>query len=152
MNQTLWIVLVVVVVLILLGIWLVRSRAAGAEDRRRAEAQRIREQAEADRIELQRREAEAARVDAQARLAQAEAQTRAAEAARLQSEAHARSEGLTDERAAVDERLRRADELDPDVTDVPPGAVPPERTGAVAPDVVAGDRVPPGPAAPDTRV
>jgi hypothetical protein len=102
---------------VLAVVWYRRSGARRLEDRRRREAQELRQRAEVERIEVQEREAEAARIDAQARMAKAEADARAAEAARLEVEARDRAEELNEPRAAVHDRLRRADRIDPDVRD-----------------------------------
>ena len=65
---------------------------------------------------MQRREAEATRVDAQARTAQAQVDAKSADAAALQAEAVQRGEHASRSRAEVDERLREADRIDPDVS------------------------------------
>src|SRR5690349_20484572 len=110
-----WIVLALVVLaLIVVAVLLLRRSRATKQVRQREHARELRQQAEADRIEVQRREAEAARVDAQARLAQAEAQARAADAEQLQVQAREHAEHASGARAEVEERLRKADELDPD--------------------------------------
>jgi FtsZ-interacting cell division protein ZipA len=122
-NAVLWIVVAVVVVALVVGLLMMRrSSGRRQEAKQREEAQRLRRDAEADRIDVQRREAEAARIDAEARLAQAEAQARAADAAQLQAQAQEHSQEVAGSRSEVEERLRRADEIDPDV----PG---PGRTG-----------------------
>lgn len=128
-NQVVvWIAVAVVVIAALVAavIWYRRSGARQLEDRKRREAQELRQRAEVERIELQEREAEAARLDAQARMAKAEAGAREAEAARLAAEARDRAELLNEPRAAVRDRLDRADRIDPDVHD-DGGAYPPVR-------------------------
>lgn len=111
-----WIVVgaAVLVLLVVLALAL-RGRRGRVHDERREEAARLRQEADSERLELQRREAEAARVDAEARMAQAEADARAAEAARLQADAQEHAARVDSHRTEVEERLRRADEIDPDV-------------------------------------
>jgi hypothetical protein len=136
MSRTVtWIIvaLVVLALVVLAAVLLTRARRSRSVDRRREEAHELRQRAEADRIELQRREAEAARIDAEARAAQAEADARAADAAQLQAEARERAEHTSGSRAEVEERLRRAEEIDPDVT--------PDGRGAVGRDDRAADDV-----------
>lgn len=136
-----WIVVAAAVVLLLILLFVVlRGRRGKVEEARRAEAAELRQKAEADRLEVHRREAEAAKVDAEARMAQAEADARAADAARLQAEAHERTTQVTGDRAEVDDRLRRADALDPDV--------PTDGTPASHGDHVARDRPVDGPDGP----
>ncbi|EYR63701.1 hypothetical protein N866_18765 [Actinotalea ferrariae CF5-4] len=111
-----WIVVAVLVLALIIGLalWWSRRSSGRRVDKQRQEAADLRRQAEAEKVDLQRREAEAQRLDAHARLAQAEADTRSAEAARLQAQARERSDELSGPREDVQERLRRADELDPD--------------------------------------
>ena len=138
-DQTvLWIVIGVVVVLAIVGIALWWSRSGRRDDLRRREAERLREKAAAERIELQRREAEAARIDAEARMAQAEADARAAEAAGLQAEARSRADDLEAPRSRVEDRLRRADHLDPDVDLDRRDGMPPDGTPETTPRDAAG--------------
>lgn len=105
-------VLVVIVVVVAIA---ARGRRARQVEGQRDKARELREQAGADRIEVQRREADAAKVDAQARMAQAEADAKAADAAALQAEAVQRGEHASGSREEVEERLRQADRIDPDV-------------------------------------
>jgi FtsZ-interacting cell division protein ZipA len=128
-DVVVWVIVAVVVLAIIaVVIYLMnRSRTERALEAQRTEARDLRESAEADRLDVQRREAEAARLDAQARVAQAEADARAADAAQLQADAQQRAQHAGGARADVDERLRRADEIDPDMPGVPEvPAVPPE--------------------------
>jgi flagellar biosynthesis/type III secretory pathway M-ring protein FliF/YscJ len=118
-STIMWIVVAVVgAVLLALLVWfLVRtSRTAKAKRREadQAKAAELRRDAERERIAVQEREASAEKLDAEARLQQAEADRKAAEAARLQQEAQDRDAMVGESRADVDERLRRADELDPE--------------------------------------
>lgn len=133
-----WIVVAVVVVAVVIGVivWVTRSQSSRKVDRQREEAQDLRRRAEA---ELKRREADAARVDAEARLAQADADARAAEAARLQTEAHERDRDLAGERSEIDERLRRADEIDPDAGDATRPADAPVARDAAHRDLPPGE-------------
>jgi len=128
-NATvIWIIVVAVVLVAIVATVLFRSQRRSRVDHKRTEAREIRLQADSNRIAIQRREAEAAKVDAAARMAQAEADLRATDAARLQTQAQERSEHARGERTEFNEKLRTADEIDPDV---------PNTTGR---DNVAGDR------------
>jgi FtsZ-interacting cell division protein ZipA len=115
-STIIWIVVAIVVLAIVVWFLLRRSRAMKEKrlQHQRDEATELRRTAESERIEVQEREASAAKVDAEARLAQAEADRKAAEAARLQQEAQERSEQVGERRTHVEDRLRRADEVDPD--------------------------------------
>lgn len=129
-NATvIWIIVVAVVLVAIVAAVLFRSQRRSRVDHKRTEAHEIRLQADSDRIAIQRREAETAKVDAAARMAQAEADLRATDAAQLQTQARERSEHARGERSELNEKLRTADEIDPDV---------PNTTGRD--DNVAGDR------------
>ena len=129
-NATvIWIIVVAVVLVAIVATVLFRSQRRSRVDHKRTEAREIRLQADSDRIAIQRREAEVAKVDAAARMAQAEADLRATDAARLQTQARERSEDARGERSELNEKLRTADEIDPDV---------PNTTGRD--DNFAGDR------------
>jgi flagellar biosynthesis/type III secretory pathway M-ring protein FliF/YscJ len=117
-STTVWIIVAIVALLLVaLLVWFLARRSRTAKDKRRVaqreEAGELRRRAEHDRIGVQEGEASAAKLDAEARLAQAEADRKAAEAARLQEAAHEHSAKVGESRAELDERLRRADELDP---------------------------------------
>ena len=115
-NATvIWVIVAVVVLVAIVATVSFRSRSRSRVERKRTVAREIRERADNDRIEIQRREAEAATVDAAARTAQAEADVRAADAALLQTQARERSEHTRGERSDLNEQLRTADEIDPDV-------------------------------------
>jgi FtsZ-interacting cell division protein ZipA len=108
------IVVAVVLALLILAVlvWALRSRA---EQRRHAEAQRIREQVDQVSQQVQRREAFADETETKARAAQAEADAKAAEAARLQQRAQDHRSNVTDARHALDEQRAHADSIDPRV-------------------------------------
>jgi len=111
-----WIIVIVVVVLVL-ALVAVRMSGKKKTDRRREQASEIREEAVSDERTVRKHEAEAAEKEALARQAQAEADRKAAAADRLNLEAQERSEHATGARAEQRDRLARADEIDPDVTD-----------------------------------
>ena len=115
-GAVVWVVIALVVLALVIAVVMVRrSHGASRVEGQRDEARELRARAEADQVDLQRREAEAAKVDAQARMAQAEADARAADAAALQVQARERAEHADTSRAELDQQLRRADEIDPDV-------------------------------------
>lgn len=114
MDSLIWVILAVVVVLVLIGILVSRSRKQ-RKATHRADAQELRTRAAEHDRDVRERGADAAEADAQARRARAEADERAARAERLEVEAERRGERLSDVEATRDEQLRRADELDPDV-------------------------------------
>lgn len=128
-ETVLWIVVALVVIAVIVAAAAIRSRKGHRVQVRREEASELRERAERDRLETQRREADAAKVDAQARLAQAEADSRAAEAASLQVQAQERVSHAEESRSELEQKLRRADEVDPDVPDPQAGSKAPAGTG-----------------------
>jgi len=129
-NATvIWIIALAVVLVAIVATVLFRTQRRSRVDHKRTEAREIRQQADSDRIAIQRREAEVAKVDAAARMAQAEADLQATDAALLQTQAQERSENARVERSELNEKLRTADEIDPDV---------PSTTGRD--DNFAGDR------------
>ena len=121
-GAVVWIVVALVVLaLVVVAVMVRRSQGERRVEGQREKAREIREGAQVDRVEVQRREADAAKVDAQARLAQAESRERAADAAALQTEAQQRTVHADSSRADLDERLRQADDIDPDVRTDEPG-------------------------------
>jgi membrane protein involved in colicin uptake len=82
-------------------------------NRQRAGA--LREEARESAPSLQKREAHARETEAEAAAARAEAERKQAEAQRLAAEAEERRNAAAAHRDEHEERLRRADELDPDV-------------------------------------
>ncbi len=114
-NTTVWIVIAVIAALIVVAalVWVGRNRQLA---RRRAQAEEIRDAVRHDEIKVARREALADETAAKARAAQAEAEAKAAEAARLQENAQKHRSQAAEHREDLDERLSRADSLDPDAT------------------------------------
>ena len=113
-NNTVWIVIAIVVaVLVIIALVLVARRATMR--RRAREAEEIREQANLESSKVERREALAAETAAKARAAQAEAEAKAAEAARLQDRASAHQTEVASSREQLNEQFQRADHLDPRV-------------------------------------
>lgn len=110
MNATGWIVLIVVVVVvvaIIVAITMTVGRRRKLEaDRHTAEELRV--AARDDDLAAREREAKASRAAADAKEAEVEAERR-----RREAEAHAAE--AADARASVDEKLTRADQVDPDV-------------------------------------
>lgn len=111
------IVWIVVGVLVLLALVAVAVKLGGRKklDRQRAKAGEIRHQADSEESTVRRHEAEAAEQDALARQARAEADLKAAEAEKLQIQAEERAEQASGKRTEHQDRLRVADEVDPDV-------------------------------------
>jgi cytoskeletal protein RodZ len=119
-GALIWIIVAVVVVIIVVAIivWMTsrRAREARANQQRseaqqiRAEAQQSRDRAQAESVAAAQASAEAAKADADAKAAQLEADRLARESDARQSQAA----GLQQE---TEDRLRRADHIDPDVTD-----------------------------------
>lgn len=114
-ETVIWIVIGVIALALVIGlvVWLMRRRGDAQAEHRRREAAELREKAAADDIEVRQREAELARADAEARAARAEAQARLAEADRLDAQTRKEAEDVDQSRRDVDERLHRADEIDP---------------------------------------
>jgi len=119
MNSTTVVIVVIVVVLVLLALALVAVRK-GAERKRevqRGEARDLRERAGTDERKVRVHEAEAAEQEALAREARAEADRKAATADKLQMQADERGEHASATRSEQRDRLRAADDIDPDVVD-----------------------------------
>lgn len=114
MDNTVWIVVgVVVVLLILVGL-----AVAGRSRRNKqmhGKAERIREEVEVDAVQVKRREALADETAAKARAAQAEAEAKAAEAARLAERADVHRDAVASSRDDLEERRAQADSIDPRV-------------------------------------
>lgn len=114
MGSNTVVVIVVAVVLVLLVILVGAFAARSARNRkRRAEADRIREDAREESRRVEKREAIAAETEAKARAAAAEAEAKAAEAARLRDRAAAHRDEATSQREKLDTQWERADSLDP---------------------------------------
>ncbi|MDQ4038082.1 MAG: hypothetical protein M3313_06980 [Actinomycetota bacterium] len=115
-STIIWIVVAVLVVLALIA---VAYKMSGRRklDRQRTKADQIRQEAASEETTVRRHEADAAEQDALARQARAEADRKAAEAERLQLEAEERAEQASAKRSEHVDRLRSADEVDPDVPD-----------------------------------
>jgi flagellar biosynthesis/type III secretory pathway M-ring protein FliF/YscJ len=111
-----WIVIAVVVIVIIVIVVVVlvrRGRVVARANEHRA--QRIREDAHNDELATREREAEAMRVKADADRAKADAQKAQVEAERLQRAGVDKQADAERMRSDVDGRLRRADELDPNI-------------------------------------
>lgn len=113
-SNWIWIVVGLLVLLAILA-FAISSARKRRDDKRRVEAGRIREEATHHERDLREREAEADEAEARARRARAEADERDAAARRLEVAAERRSDDRDHLRDEHDERLRRADALDPDV-------------------------------------
>lgn len=113
MSTTVWIVVAVVVVLLVVAIAVVATRKG--KERKRLEAQGIREKAADEAAIAEERELLARESEAKARRAQAEADVKAAEADKLAQQAHAHQGDAAQSRDAVDSEFERANRIDPDV-------------------------------------
>jgi uncharacterized membrane protein len=109
-----WIVLIIVIVAVVAVLALTVGRTQ-ARRRQEGRADSIREEAAERAREIERREAEADEMEAEAQRARAEAEQRVAQAAQMESATEEHRESLQQERAEVDERLQRADRIDPRV-------------------------------------
>jgi len=111
------IVIAVVVVLIVLAVVTAAVKKGGERkrDRARSEAADMRGDAAAEERTVRTHEAEAAEQEALARQARAESDRKAAAADRLQMQADERGEHASAKRDEHRDRLRAADDLDPDV-------------------------------------
>ncbi|MBA3278694.1 MAG: hypothetical protein H0U22_08250 [Geodermatophilaceae bacterium] len=138
-TALIWTIVVVVIVLALVLV-AVRIGASKKNESRRAEADDMRQRAAADDRTIQTHKAEAAEQEALARGARAESDRKAATADKLEMQAQEFAERASGKQTEQRERLRAADDLDPDVPeqgrhdDSSDGAV--DRPG---PDTVAGD-------------
>ncbi|MEC5191957.1 FtsZ-interacting cell division protein ZipA [Arthrobacter sp. MP_M7] len=97
--------IVVVLAIVIVAIMLGRKRKAAAN---RTKAVEMRDQARTEEIGAREREAKAARAEADAKQAEVEAE-------RLREEARGRQQEAEQVRSGVQDQLRKADELDPDV-------------------------------------
>jgi FtsZ-interacting cell division protein ZipA len=122
-NSWLWLVLGIIVIALLVAAAFVGTRKQKSMRIKKADS--IRNDAAADETLLAQRESKAAELDAHARAAQAEADAKAAEAERLAATAQRQQAEVADDRTDLDDRLRRADEVDPRV-DHEPDAQPPK--------------------------
>jgi FtsZ-interacting cell division protein ZipA len=111
-STIIWIVIAVVAAVLLIAALTVVARN-GRNRRRRADAERIREQARVETTKVERREALADETAARARAAHAEAEAKAAEAARLQERAAAHHSEAASSRDQLDEQWQQADRIDP---------------------------------------
>jgi len=111
------IVIAVVVVLIVLAVVavVVRKGAERKRERARSEAADMRSRAAEEERAVRTHEAEAAEQEALTRQARAESDRKAAAADRLQMQADERGELASAKRDEQRDRLRAADDLDPDV-------------------------------------
>ncbi|MBB2966281.1 hypothetical protein [Leifsonia aquatica] len=110
MNTTGWIILIVVIVVIVIAIIVVALTAGRRRklEHDRQRAQELRADARDDDLAAREREAKAAQATADAKQAEVEAEQR-----RRSAEAHATE--AAEARSSIDEKLAKADALDPDV-------------------------------------
>jgi len=111
MNTTTLIIVIVIIAVVVIVAIIAFAMTAGR--RRKAEADRqraseLRQSAADDGLAAKEREAKAARAAADAQQAEVDAQ-------RLRQEADARQDDAASARAASEEKLRKADGIDPDV-------------------------------------
>lgn len=114
-----WTIVIVLVVLALAFLAFRMMSGKRQQDRHRAKADDIRQEAAVQERTVRKSEAEAAEKEAMARQAQAEADRKAAAAEKLSVEAQEGSEHASEYRADHSERLAAADEIDPDVPNDP---------------------------------
>ena len=115
-STVIWIVVGVVIVLALIFV-AVKMSGKQKDDRQRAKADDIRQGAVDNERDVQRHQADAAEQEALARQARAEADRKAAAAERLELDAQERAEQAAGKQDEQRDRLRAADEIDPDVPD-----------------------------------
>lgn len=115
-TAVVWTIVVIVVVLAL-ALVAFRMSARMKGDRRRTEADDIRQRAASDESNVRKHEAEAAEQEALARQARAEADRKAAAADKLAIDAQESGEQASHRRAEQRDQLRAADDVDPDVPD-----------------------------------
>lgn len=148
MNAIGWIVLIVVIVVIVVGIVIVVSMMGrrGKVEADRQRAAELREAASRDELAAREREAKSARAAADAKQAEVDAE-------RLRREADERERAAAAARDEQQDKLSRADDVDPDVeTDrhgnrvVADGAVDDTRRDDVPPPRPAAETVEPAPA------
>jgi FtsZ-interacting cell division protein ZipA len=124
MSPWVWIVIALVVVALLAVVAVMANRKK--RERNRAQAAELREKALHESTDVQKREALARETEAKAAASRAEADRKAAEAERLEAEAHQRAQAAGQRREEHQERLRQADDLDPDVKHAAPTTAPSE--------------------------
>ena len=113
-QDTVWIVAAVIAaIIVIVGLVLIARRRQ--TQKRRIEANNLREEIEAETAMVDKRQALAAETDARARAAEAEAEAKAAEAQRLRERASTHTESVAASREELDERRKHADQLDPDL-------------------------------------
>jgi FtsZ-interacting cell division protein ZipA len=116
MGTVIVIIIVIVVIAAVLGFLAMRRNSARQVESQRAEAQELREQAsQVNATTVRKQEAEAAEVEAKARMARAEADAKAAQAEQYEVNAQGQSQSVERSREEVDQKLTRADEIDPDI-------------------------------------
>lgn len=113
MSTTVWIIVAVVVVLVVVALAVVVARKG--KERKRLEANEIRENAADEAALVEERELLARESEAKARRAQAEADVKAAEADKLAQQAQSHQGVAAKSRDELDAEFARANELDPDV-------------------------------------
>jgi Tfp pilus assembly protein PilE len=112
-STIVWIIVIAVVALLIIAViaaMMSKNRASS----RRSQAADLRNQAAEQETKLQQQDARAQETSAHARQARAEADMRAAQAAQLEVQARDQQGVAQSLRQERDDRLSRADELDPD--------------------------------------
>jgi Tfp pilus assembly protein PilE len=112
MDAWVWILIVVVVIAVIAAVVATRSRQ---RENRRVEAADLRAPTADHHMERREKEAAAASSEAEARRVRAEADQRAAKAQHLEVQAQRAAMDRDTAAATSEEKLRRADALDPDV-------------------------------------
>jgi FtsZ-interacting cell division protein ZipA len=112
-TNTVVLIVVAVVVVLLLILGLAFVARSTRDKKRRAEADRIRDEAREESARVEKREAIAAETDAKARAAAAEAEAKAAEAARLSDRAASHRDEAASSREDLDSKWQHADSVDP---------------------------------------
>jgi FtsZ-interacting cell division protein ZipA len=110
-TTVVWIVAVVAALIVIAA--LVFAARKRRNEHRHVEAERMREDITTHTAKVDKRQALGDETAARARAAEAEAEAKAAEAARLKDRAAGHHEAVAASREDIDERRRRADELDP---------------------------------------
>lgn len=108
-------VVVLVVVVLAVVAFVVRKGGERRREQDRSEAAGMRSRVAAEEKAVRTQEAEAAEQEAAARQVRAESDRKAAEADKLQMRADERGESASVKRGEQRDRLRAADDLDPDV-------------------------------------
>ena len=115
-TTQLLLLLLLVIVVVIAVVWLMR-RGAGQKEAARVEAEVMRGRAAEVGASLSGQQAFAEQAEERAAVVRAEAEQRAAEAARLEEEASAHRAAAGETQREYETQMRRADDVDPDVTE-----------------------------------